>query len=291
MKIICDGSPDDTAQAARRAIALHDNGAKRFEVVEHKVNRGKVAVLNEAIELVTSPIVVLSDASAEVDKDALMRLAAGFADPKVGVMAAFMTAMPMARQANSDIGISRTGCALAKRRWVRQSAFRVRFMPFVARPSNPFPAPPLDDFVLPMQIVARKWRAILDRRIVVRETERTRPGQEWARRIRIGAGNVQQVFLVGSLANPLSPGIAYAFISGKALRAFMPFLLVLIALAAAVLAFSSSFFAYGSGPDFCGLAFSLFSLSWRREGDHGYKRWQQRCSADIWQAALVALPG
>ena len=262
VKIICDGSPDDTAQAARRAIALHGNGAKRFEVVEHKVNRGKVAVLNEAIALVKSPIVVLSDASAEVDKDALMRLAAGFADPKVGVIGGiydcdangtpgeqrywdFQNRLRLGEAAlGSPIGLS--GAFYA----IRREAFQ----PISGTTIN-------DDFVLPMQIVARKWRAILDRRIVVRETERTRPGQEWARRIRIGAGNVQQVFLVGSLANPLSPGIAYTFISGKALRAFMPFLLVLMALAAAVLAFSSSFFALVAALISVGLAFSLFSLS------------------------------
>ena len=262
VKILCDGSPDATVQEARRAIAGLGAASKRFEVVEHKANRGKVAVLNEAIARVGSPVVVLTDASAEVGKDALLRLAAGFADPKVGVIGGIY-------DCNAN------GTAGEQRYWDFQNRLRLgeaalgspigfsgAFYAIRRAAFTPVPASTInDDFVLPMQIVAANWRAVLDSGIVVSETERTRPGQEWARRIRIGAGNVQQLFLVPGLANPLAPGIAYAFISGKALRAFMPVILAVLMMSTFILAFSSAFFARMAGLIVAGTGFSLFSLS------------------------------
>lgn len=262
VKILCDGSPDDTPKAARRAIAVYGGSGKSFEVVEHANNRGKVAVLNEAISKVSSPILVLSDASAEVPRDALFRLAAGFADPKVGVIGGVYDC-----QANGTPGEMRywdiqNRLRLGEAALGSPIGFSGAFYAIRRTAFHPIPASTInDDFVLPMQIVADKWQAILDPAIVIRETERTRPGQEWARRIRIGAGNLQQVVLLAHLANPLSPGIAYAFLSGKALRAIMPFLLLAMMISIVLLAASSSFHAVLAGLMAAGTAFAILSLS------------------------------
>lgn len=262
IKILCDGSPDETPDAARRAIEVYGSDGMSFEVIEHPVNRGKVAVLNEAISEADTPIVVLTDASAEVQKDALFRVAVAFVNQDTGVVGGIYDCKD-------------NGTAGERRYWDVQNRLRlgeaafgspmgfsgafyaIRRAAFEVMPD----ATINDDFVLPMSIVAKGWRAVLDPRLVIHETERTRPGQEWARRVRIGAGNVQQAFYLSELANPLRPGIAYAFISGKGMRAFMPFLLLLMIASSFMLAFSSSFFAVLSGWIGLGSIYALYSLS------------------------------
>ena len=61
--IAVDGATDATAALARQAIAA-SGAAARFLLVEHAQNRGKVAVLNAALEACDSDLVVLTDTSA-----------------------------------------------------------------------------------------------------------------------------------------------------------------------------------------------------------------------------------
>jgi lipopolysaccharide/colanic/teichoic acid biosynthesis glycosyltransferase len=93
-----------------------------------------------------------------------------------------------------------------------------------------------DDFILPMEIVAQGYRAVYDERIAVRELESAPPQLDFRRRQRIGAGNLQQALRLWRLADPRRLDLAFVFASGKMLRAFMPFLLVLLLAATAVLA-------------------------------------------------------
>lgn len=237
VRIVCDGSPDATPAKAREALGMLTDKGIDAVVVDHAVNRGKVAVLNEAIAAATSPVVALSDASAAISADALRRVAAAFADPKVGVVGGLYDC-----DANGSAG--------EKRYWAAQNRLRLgeaalgsplgfsgAFYAVRREAVRPLEADTInDDFILPMRVVAAGWKAVLDPEMKIVETERTRPGQEWARRVRIGAGNVQQVVRLASLANPLRPGLAYAFVSGKGLRAFMPFILVAFVLSLALLA-------------------------------------------------------
>jgi hypothetical protein len=84
-----------------------------------------------------------------------------------------------------------------------------------------------------MGIVAKGYRAVYDATIAAVELETTHPDQEFRRRVRIGAGNLQQVLRLPALANPLHPGRAFVFLSGKGIRPLIPFLAVAAVIAAA----------------------------------------------------------
>ena len=55
-------------------------------MVEHTRNRGKVAVLNGTIAMITTEVVALTDVSAVLPADALLKAAAHFADPSLGAV-------------------------------------------------------------------------------------------------------------------------------------------------------------------------------------------------------------
>jgi hypothetical protein len=74
----------------------------------------------------------------------------------------------------------------------------------------------------------RGFRAEFEPGIVAQELESTQSKQEFRRRIRIGAGNLQQVVRLRNLADPRRGWVAFAFLSGKALRGVLPFLILIV---------------------------------------------------------------
>jgi lipopolysaccharide/colanic/teichoic acid biosynthesis glycosyltransferase len=225
IEIHCDGCTDGTEIMAASAIESL-SGEHQIKVVTHHENRGKIAVLNSAIAGTASDVIVLTDASATFAPDAITKLVRHFASNDIAAVGGvydcekngsdgeksywrFQNRVRLAEAAlDSALGLS--GALYAFRRSL--------FVPLEPDTIN-------DDFILPMRMAVGGKRAILDSDVLVSETERTAPGQEFDRRIRIGAGNFQQMSRLRGLANPLRPGLAYCFISGKAMRASMPLLM------------------------------------------------------------------
>ncbi len=238
--IVSDGSTDATVELARSAVATHV-GPARFDVVEHLTNRGKIAVLNETIAQCTTELVVLSDSSATLPGDALMRISSHFADPGVGVVCPTYELAQAGSEGERaywqyQVEIKASEAAVGAPMGAHGACYAFRLA--LWRPLEPDTIN--DDFILPMRIVARGYRAVYDRSIVARELEVTTPGQEFRRRTRIAAGNMQQATRLWRLANPAMPGVSLVFLSGKALRAVMPLVLVAGLVALAVLAAGGS---------------------------------------------------
>ncbi|MCB1420835.1 MAG: glycosyltransferase, partial [Notoacmeibacter sp.] len=262
LRVHCDGSTDGTPEAARKAVREHLPAGMDASVVDHPVNRGKVAVINEAVAACATPLVALSDASAMLPADALRRVAAHMADPAVGVAGGVYDC-----DANGSDG--------ERRYWKVQNALRIReahlgapmgfsgaFYAFRREAFQPLEAGTInDDFILPMRVIAKGYRGVLDEGLAVTERERTRPGQEFARRMRIGAGNLQQAIRLASLANPARPGVAYAFLSGKGLRAVMPFLLATAFVTATLLGLQSTIWIPMAALAWLGLIYAAGGLA------------------------------
>src|SRR5260370_37274998 len=79
MVVASDGSNDDTVKVARQ----FEDG-KRVRVLDYPVNRGKIPLLNATVPQLNGDIVVFSDAPAMLFADSVRKLAANFADPRVG---------------------------------------------------------------------------------------------------------------------------------------------------------------------------------------------------------------
>jgi len=101
-----------------------------------------------------------------------------------------------------------------------------------------------DDFLWPAHMAEQGWRIAYDETIRTREAEVADAGLDARRRRRIAAGNAQQLWRARGLLHPRHGGIALAFLSGKALRVVMPFLLLAAALGTLALAPVSNFFLF-----------------------------------------------
>ena len=80
--VVDDGSTDKTYALLREAFA-----AEKLVTVVTQENSGKPAALNHGIALTNADIVVTLDADTVFTRDTILRLAAWFADPKIGAVA------------------------------------------------------------------------------------------------------------------------------------------------------------------------------------------------------------
>lgn len=72
--VVDDGSPDDTADIARRHVAADP----RFRLLRKELNEGKAMAMNDAMPLVTGEVLVVVDADAGIHRGALRYLVAHF---------------------------------------------------------------------------------------------------------------------------------------------------------------------------------------------------------------------
>jgi poly-beta-1,6-N-acetyl-D-glucosamine synthase len=239
--IASDGSTDDTAKIVRSFTAEYRS---RVRLLEFPINRGKLSVLNDAIPHLRSGIVVFSDASSMLASDSLLRLAANFADERVGA------ASGVYRVVNHD-GTS-MGWAenfywkyetFIKDQEARIGALTGAHGSFYAIRKSLYPFPPVDlvndDFVIPSSVLQHGFRIAYETEAASYEEAEEMEG--FGRRVRIAAGNVGQLRTMAAMLWPSRPLALFCFLSHKGGR-------LLVALALIALAASS--FLLGGMPFF-----------------------------------------
>ncbi len=237
--VALDGCLDATRALAEAALSTQPPG--RIVLTEYDPNIGKVAVLNDQITRARSEIVVLTDASALVAANALVEGVPHFADPAVGVVTGRYSVAGLDGHGEaaywryqSDLRAGES--ALGGPMGAHGAFYLFRRSAWTSLPVDTIN----DDFVLPMSIVLRGFRAVFEPAIVATEMERSKSRQEFRRRIRIGAGNLQQAVRLARLGDPRRGWIAFAFLSGKGIRGILPFLLVAMIGASLALAVEGS---------------------------------------------------
>jgi cellulose synthase/poly-beta-1,6-N-acetylglucosamine synthase-like glycosyltransferase len=219
--VACDGPKDGTLDIARRAAA-----GTQVRVLDYPVNRGKIPTLNQAVRELSGEIVVFSDAAAMLYRDSVRMLAENFADPQVGAASGRYTVV---KADEVDIGRSEDFY------WKYETYLKTQesrlsstlgahgHLHAIRRELYPFPPPGTinDDYVIPVSVLAKGYRAVYEPRAVVYEEAREMTG--FGRRIRIMTGNIQQIREIRGLLRPLQPLPLFFFLSHKVARLLVPF--------------------------------------------------------------------
>lgn len=219
--VACDGASDATpALASRMADGV------RVRVLDYPKNRGKIFVLNDAVPELRGEIVVFSDAAALLVPGAVRELVMNFADPQVGAVSGRYTVV---KAGDVDIGKSEDFY------WRYETYLKVQesaissmlgahgHLHAIRKHLYPFPAPGTinDDYVIPVSVIAKGYRAVYEPRAIVYEEASEMAG--FGRRVRIMAGNFQQLREIGTLVRPFCPMPLFFFLSHKAARLLVPF--------------------------------------------------------------------
>jgi poly-beta-1,6-N-acetyl-D-glucosamine synthase len=237
--IASDGSSDQTA-----ALAQELSVPGRVRVLAFPENRGKVATLNASVPRLRGEIVVFSDAAALLEPDALRRLVENFADPAVGAASGVYK---IVKADEVNIGASEDFYwkyeAFLKRQESQLASTLGGHGHLHAIRRSLYPYPPAgtinDDYVIPVSVLRKGYRAVYEPAAVVYEEAREMTG--FGRRVRIMAGNIQQLGAIGGLLFPPRPLELWFFLSHKLSRLLVPFAM-LTALAANVLLLPSAWY-------------------------------------------------
>jgi len=250
--LISDGSDDGTEGIAARCAG------PGMTVIAFPERRGKLRALLDALPRAKGDILVFSDASGMLRPNALREMASNFSDPRVGCVCGYYksAALEQKRAAGEliywdyEFAIKRAESRFSTLLGATGAMYAVRREVFVP----PDPDTINDDFVIPALVTLRGFRTVLEEDAVVDDCD-PQMGN-FKSRVRVAAGNWQQLFFLGGLISPRRPLVCWQFVSHKLLRMVAP-LLMLMALV--------SMLAVAPGPAVgLILLMSLPAIPWRR---------------------------
>ncbi|KPH64112.1 glycosyltransferase [Pseudoalteromonas sp. NEC-BIFX-2020_002] len=226
-----DGCTDNSFDLAQKAQAsLFDQQVNCFFHVNPD-NQGKIKGINTLINIARSQydILLFSDVSALLSIDALNKIANQFEDPDVTVTTGLYTLDEAAT--NEQKGYWQYQNKLKQMESERGAVIGVPGAMFAMRSDHAFELENgtiNDDFVLSMRAMQSGGKAVIDKDIVIYELDSDQQAQDYARRVRLGAGNWQQIKSLMSLLNPRLGWTFINFFSHKVLRGVMPLILAAI---------------------------------------------------------------
>ncbi len=219
-----DGSIDHTVEIAR---GYEKRGMK---VLVFETRRGKPSVLNDVIPRCSGEIIALSDARQRYDRKALLELIQDFNDTSVGAVSGELF---LENDSGAAVGdgvdfywrheksIRRNESRFDSTVGATGAVYAIRRNLFEPIPSNTV----LDDVLIPMRIVSRGYRVVFEPRAKAFDRAASTVPEEFARKVRTIAGNVQLFVNEPWLLSPLRNRLWFQTVSHKILRLLGPFLL------------------------------------------------------------------
>jgi poly-beta-1,6-N-acetyl-D-glucosamine synthase len=239
---ITDGSTDNSGQIIAQypeILWLHSNARE-----------GKSAAENRAMLHVKTPVVVFTDANTTLNTDALKNIVRHFYNPKVGCVSG---------EKRVITEVTDGANATESLYWKYESYLKKKDSDFYTavgaagelvafRTSLYQPMPHdtlLDDFIQSMQIAANGYKIVYEPEAYAMETPSANIKEEIKRKVRICAGGWQSmVRLWPYIAFAKNWKLAFQYYSHRVLRwTVVPFLLIIMLVFTAILAFNSFFYA------------------------------------------------
>jgi poly-beta-1,6-N-acetyl-D-glucosamine synthase len=226
--VASDGSKDATAEIVRSFAERETAG--RVRLLDYKENRGKMAVLNDAVPELRGDIVAFSDASSMLAADSLRTLVQSFNDSRVGAASGVYRLL---KKDQARLG------AQEDLYWKYETFLKVQEAKLgaftgahgslyaIRRALYPFPSADTinDDFTIPMRILERGHRVAYEPAAVAYEEAHEMEG--FSRRVRITAGNIEQLREIRKLIWPPRPVVLFCLLSHKTGRLLVPVFMLL----------------------------------------------------------------
>jgi cellulose synthase/poly-beta-1,6-N-acetylglucosamine synthase-like glycosyltransferase len=239
-----DGSDDNTND-------ILENISRDYETVHFTAfpeRRGKPAVINELRKRSGADILVMTDAQVLFTPDTLIQLVKHYKNEQIGLVGANIL----------NTRIDRSGISLQEWSFMSReitlkyfegkvwgsmigaygACYSIRNKYYSQVPEGYS----VDDFYITMKVLERKKKCILELQAKGYENVPNRLSEEFRRKIRISAGNFQNLKTFYKLLWPPWSGLAFSFLSHKVLRWLGPFFLLLLMISNIILAFSDPFY-------------------------------------------------
>lgn len=211
-----------------------------MKLSEFSERQGKINIVNKLVKEAKHDIIVMTDANVLFDTNTLSELVKHFKNPKIGLVDSRM----------EHFGIKETGISQAENGYISNEVqtkcaegkiwgammgpfggcFAFRKLCFEPIPTHFL----VDDFYLNMLILQKGYQCINEQNARVFEDVSNESWIEFKRKIRISAGNFQNLSQFWPMLLRFD-GISYAFFSHKFLRWILPFFMLFILVGSSIL--------------------------------------------------------
>lgn len=235
-----DCSTDSTNEIVRNMA----NSFHNLTLVEFKIRQGKTPTLNalftkagETVHFSGSKdeIIILTDANVIFERETVKELVACFKEESIGLVGATIL-----NKATREDGISVQEKAYILRenkiKFLEGATWGTMMGAFgacYAIRANLFPGIPpnflTEDFFISMHVLNQKYKAINNPKAICYEDVSNKMEEEFKRKIRISAGNFQNLGVYVSMLWPFYKPLGFSFLSHKVFRWFGPFFLIIMA--------------------------------------------------------------
>jgi len=219
---ISDGSTDDTNDYLEQ---LSD-----IKFLSYPKRQGKPTALNKAVSQAKSEIIVFTDVRQELDSMAVKHLVDSLLQDNIGAVSGELSHKSSATETGKNVGLY-----WRYEKWIRKSEsmfystagvtgalYAIRKADYeILRPETL-----LDDFEVPMKILAKGKRVILDPNAKLFDVSQEDIEGEKKRKIRTLTGNYQSFLWNPWLFIPWKNPIFFQFVSHKVFRLIVPYALV-----------------------------------------------------------------
>ncbi|WP_460638549.1 glycosyltransferase family 2 protein [Larkinella harenae] len=235
---VTEGSTDGSSEFLRATYGT------KIDLIEGTERRGKVAAMNRAMQQVTTPLAIFTDANTILNPQAVRRLVDHFRDPKVGAVAGEKRILTNDSESAAGSG---EGLYWKYESFLKQldsdlhtivgaagELFAVRTELYEPVETDTI----LDDFIISLRIAGRGYRVAYEPEAYAMERPSFSIIDEQKRKIRISAGGFQSIARLKYLLNIFRYGwLTFEYVSHRVMRwAVAPFCLPLIFLSNAWLA-------------------------------------------------------
>jgi len=224
--VVSDCSDDRTDEIVRSF------SSRRVVLVRTSERKGKTAGLNEAFATITSDMIVFSDANAMYDRFALRRLVRHFADKEVGYVVGDARYEDISESSAGSCEGAYWNLETKMKEW--ESAFSSvvggdgAIYAIRRHLYEPLQETDINDFVNPLQIVAKGYRGVYDPEAWCSEKPAGEFHKEFSRKVRIANRSFNGLLRVGWVCNPFRFGrFSWQLVSHKLLRWLSPFIVFL----------------------------------------------------------------
>lgn len=282
--VVSDGSTDGTEHLA--AV-----GDARVRVLALRENCGKATALNAALAVVETELVVFTDARQRFAPDALQRLVAAFADPRVGAVTGELeidsaggVPAPAGLYWRMEKFLREREARLGWLHGVSGAVYALRTGLFRALPAGTL----LDDMWIPLHAAFAGYRIWMARDAIAYDVSSASAAEEYRRKLRTLAGNWQLLARLPRLLDPLRNPVFLAWVSHKLLRLIAPWLLIAALLAS--MRIDEPFYRVAFYAQCCAYLLALLALLAPRMAAHVPLLPAAASFVMLNAAALLALP-
>jgi cellulose synthase/poly-beta-1,6-N-acetylglucosamine synthase-like glycosyltransferase len=224
---------DASTDGTNRICNIYSKNYKDFKFYHFNKRQGKPAIINKLAEEAKGEILVLTDAKVFLEINTLFELIKHFKNPSIDIVGGNLKSRKSQKSGISmqeNAFMSREilikyyeGLIWGKTIGVYGALYAIRKNAFTMVP----PDYSVDDFYISMKVLEKKKKAIMNLSALSFEEVPDNINMEFKRKVRISAGNWQNLRIFFKLLWPPWTSLSFSFFSHKVIRWTGPFLLII----------------------------------------------------------------